>query len=122
MLKTIRKVHLYLGIIFAPLVIFLAFSGALQTFELHDPPKDSFFKAHGWIMTLAQIHKNQRTEGPPSKRHSVTLRWFFVIASTGLMVTSALGIYMAFKYSRKHALVYLSLALGIGLPILFLYL
>ena len=122
MLKTIRKAHLYLGAIFAPLVIFLAFSGALQTFELHDPPKDSFFKSHGWIMTLAQIHKNQRTEGPPSKRHSVTLRWFFVIASTGLMVTSALGIYMAFKYSKKHALVYLSLALGIGLPILFLYL
>ncbi|SRR5258708_7462461 len=122
MLKTIRKVHLYLGTIFAPLVIFLAFSGALQTFELHDPPQDSFFKSHGWIMTLAQIHKNQRTEGPPSKRHSLTLRWFFVIASTGLMVTSSLGIYMAFKYSKKHALVYLSLALGIGLPILFLYL
>jgi hypothetical protein len=29
---------------------------------------------------------------------------------------------MAFKYSKKHTLVYLSLALGIGLPILFLYL
>jgi hypothetical protein len=122
MLKTIRKAHLYLGTVFAPLMIFLAFSGALQTFELHDPPKDSFFKPHAWIMTLAQVHKNQRTEGPPSKRHSVTLRWFFVIASTGLMITSVLGIYMAFKYSKRHALVYLSLALGIGLPILFLYL
>ena len=122
MLKTIRKAHLYLGTIFAPLVIFLAFSGALQTFELHDPPKGSFFKPHGWIMTLAQIHKNQRTEGPPSQRHSTTLRWFFVIASTGLIITSFLGIYMAFKYSKKHTLVYLSLALGIGLPILFLYL
>jgi hypothetical protein len=122
MLRIIRKVHLYLGIVFAPLVIFLALSGALQTFELHDPPKDSFFKPHGWIMTLAQIHKNQRTEGPASKRHSITLRWFFVIASAGLMITSLLGIYMAFKYSKRHALVYLSLALGIGLPILFLYL
>jgi len=122
MLKTIRKAHLYLGTIFAPLVIFLAFSGALQTFELHDPPKDSAFKPHAWITTLAQVHKNQRTEGPPSKRHSVTLRWFFVIASTGLIITSFLGIYMAFKYSKKHALVYFSLALGIGLPMLFLYL
>jgi len=122
MLKTIRKAHLYLGTIFAPLVIFLAFSGALQTFELHDPPKDSAFKPHGWIMTFAQIHKNQRTEGPPSKGHSITLRWFFVIASAGLIITSFLGIYMAFKYSRKHSLVYLSLAFGIGLPILFLYL
>ena len=122
MLKTIRKAHRYLGTIFAPLVIFLAFSGALQTFELHDPPKGSFFKPHGWIMTLAQVHKNQRTEGPPSQRHSVTLRWFFVIASAGLIVTSFLGIYMAFKYSKTHTLVYLSLGLGIGLPILFLYL
>ena len=122
MLKTIRKAHLYLGTIFAPLVIFLAFSGALQTFELHDPPKGSFFKPHGWIMTLAQVHKNQRTEGPPSQRHSVTLRWFFVIASAGLIVTSFLGIYMASKYSKTHTLVYLSLGLGVGLPILFLYL
>jgi len=122
MLKTIRKAHLYLGTVFAPLLIFLALSGALQTFELHDPPKDSFFKPHGWIMTLAQIHKNQRTEGLPSKRHSVPLRWFFVIASAGLMISSLLGIYMAFKYSKKHTLVYLSLSLGIVLPILFLYL
>src|SRR5690349_8829449 len=118
MLKTIRKTHLYLGTVFAPLVIFLALSGALQTFELHDPPKDSYFKPHGWIMTLAQIHKNQRTEGPPSKRHSVTLRWFFVMAAAGLIITSFLGIYMAFKYSKNHTLVYLSLGLGIGLPIL----
>jgi len=122
MLKTIRKAHRYLGTIFAPLVIFLAFSGALQTFQLHDPPKGSFFKPHGWIMTLAQVHKNQRTEGPPSQRHSVTLRWFFVIASAGLIVTSFLGIYMASKYSKTHTLVYLSLGLGVGLPILFLYL
>src|SRR5260370_42456833 len=120
MVKRIGKGHLYRGPVSALFLIFLAFSGALQTFELHDPPKDSFFKPHGWIMTLAQVHKNQRTEGPPSQRHSVPLRWFFVIASTGLMISSLLGIYMAFKYSKKHALVYLSLALGIVLPILFL--
>jgi len=122
MMRKIRKTHLYLGTIFAPLIIFLAFSGALQTFELHDPPKDSYFGPHKWIMTLAQVHKNQRAEGPPSKRHSIPLRWFFVLASVGLIVTSILGIYMAFKYSKTHTPVYVSLALGLILPILFLYL
>jgi hypothetical protein len=121
-MRKIRKAHLYLGTAFAPLVIFLAFSGALQTFELHDPPKDSAFSPHAWISTLAQVHKNQRYEGPPSKRHSLELRWFFVIASVGLIVTSILGIYMAFKYTKSHALVYISLGLGIILPIVFLYL
>jgi len=121
-MRKIRKAHLYLGTIFAPLVIFLAFSGALQTFELHDPPKDSWFAPHAWINTLAQVHKNQRTEGPPSKRHSLPLRWFFIVASVGLIVTSILGIYMAFKYSKSHALVYVSLAIGVILPIVFLYL
>ena len=121
-MRKIRKAHLYLGTVFGPLVMFLAFSGALQTFELHDPPKGSAFAPHAWISTLAQVHKNQRTEGPPSKRHSLLLRWFFVIASIGLMITSILGIYMAFKYTKSHTPVYVSLALGVILPILFLYL
>ena len=121
-MRKIRKTHLYLGTLFAPLVIFLALSGALQTFELHDPPKGSYFAPHKWIMTLAQVHKNQRTEGPPSQRHSITLRWFFVLASVGLIVTTILGIYMAFKYTKAHLPVYVSLALGIIVPILFLYL
>ncbi len=121
-MRKIRKAHLYLGTIFAPLIIFLAFSGALQTFELHDPPRGSMFAPHAWINKLAQVHKNQRTEGPPSQRHSLPLRWFFVIASVGLIITSIIGIYMAFKYTRSHTLVYLSLAIGVILPIAFLYL
>jgi hypothetical protein len=50
------------------------------------------------------------------------LRWFFVIASVGLIVTSVLGIYMAFKYTKTRTPIYVSLALGVILPILFLYL
>jgi hypothetical protein len=121
-MRKIRKAHLYLGTMFAPLVIFLSFSGALQTFELHDPPKGSMFAPHAWISTLAQVHKNQRTEGQPSQRHSLPLRWFFVIASVGLIITSILGIYMAFKYTKTQTPVYVSLAIGVILPILFLYL
>jgi hypothetical protein len=122
MLKKIRHLHLYLGCLFAPLLIFFAFSGALQTFELHDPPPGSSFQPHAWIMTLAQVHKNQRTETTPKTKHSLPLRWFFVLTCVGLVVTTALGIYMAFRFTKKHRLVYLSLALGVGLPILFLYL
>ena len=121
-MRKIRKANLYLGTVFAPLVIFLAFSSALQTFELHDPPKGGAFAPHPWISTLAQVHENQRYEGPPSKRHSLPLRWFFVIASDGLMVTSILGIYIAFKYRKSHTPVYTSLAIGLILPIVFLYL
>ena len=44
------------------------------------------------------------------------------MASVGLIITSILGIYMAFKYTKTHMLVYISLAIGVVLPILFLYL
>jgi len=60
LLKTFRQIHLYIGIFIAPAILFFAFTGALQTFSLHEtghgranytPPK--------WIMQIAQLHKNQ---------------------------------------------------------------
>ncbi len=60
LLKVFRQIHLSIGIFIAPAVLFFSFTGALQTFSLHEsghrrenytPPK--------WIMQIAQMHKNQ---------------------------------------------------------------
>jgi uncharacterized iron-regulated membrane protein len=58
-LRTCRLIHLYLGVFTAPALLFFAFTGALQTFSLHETTKGSSYTPPAWAMTLAQIHKKQ---------------------------------------------------------------
>lgn len=55
---------MFLGTFFAPTIIFFAFSGALQTFDLHESRKNSSAQPAGWIVSLAEVHKHQRLERP----------------------------------------------------------
>jgi len=58
-LRINRLIHLYLGVFTAPALLFFAFTGALQTFSLHETTKGSSYTPPAWAMTLAQIHKKQ---------------------------------------------------------------
>jgi len=121
--QRIRQLHLYLGVLFAPLVIFFAFSGALQTFTLHESTKDGSYRAPAWIATLAEIHKDQRTVRAAGVHPSTPLRWFIVLMALGLIVTSLLGIYMAFRFHRTNrAIIWGLMALGVIVPVALLYL
>jgi len=66
-LKFLRKVHLYLGIFTTPALLFFAFTGAMQTFSLHETTPGSSYKPPAWIATLAQLHKKQTTAVPVRK-------------------------------------------------------
>jgi hypothetical protein len=66
-LKYTRLVHLYLGVFIAPALLFFAFTGALQTFSLHETTRGSSYKPPAWAVTLGQIHKKQTTIVPLRK-------------------------------------------------------
>jgi hypothetical protein len=66
-LKYIRLVHLYLGVFLAPALLFFAFTGALQTFSLHEITRGSNYKPPAWAVTLGQIHKKQTMVVPIRK-------------------------------------------------------
>jgi hypothetical protein len=72
-LRYIRLTHLYLGVFIAPALLFFAFTGALQTFSLHETTRGSSYKPPAWAVMLAQIHKKQtpvvpvRRVPPPEK-------------------------------------------------------
>src|SRR5271170_5384422 len=72
-LKYVRLTHLYLGVFISPALIFFAFTGALQTFSLHETTRGSSYKPPAWAVTLGQIHKKQtpivpvRKAPPPDK-------------------------------------------------------
>lgn len=72
-LRYTRLVHLYIGVFIAPALLFFAFTGALQTFSLHETTRGSSYKPPAWIVMLSQIHKKQtpivpvRKVPPPDK-------------------------------------------------------
>ncbi len=72
-LKYTRLTHLFIGVFIAPAILFFAFTGALQTFSLHEASRGSSYKPPAWIVTLGQIHKKQTPvlpvrRPPPSER------------------------------------------------------
>ncbi len=67
LLKYLRLIHLYIGVFISPAILFFAFTGALQTFSLHETTRGSSYKPPAWAVTLAQIHKKQTPIVPVRK-------------------------------------------------------
>ena len=67
MLKALRLTHLYLGLFIAPAVLFFAFTGALQTFSLHETTPGSSYKPAKWEVMLGNLHKKQTISLPPKR-------------------------------------------------------
>jgi hypothetical protein len=74
LLKYLRLIHLYIGVFIAPALLFFAFTGALQTFSLHETTRGSSYKPPAWAVMLGQIHKKQtpivpiRKPAPPDRQ------------------------------------------------------
>ena len=59
-----RKLHRYLGVFFTPAILFFAFTGALQTFGLHESKQRGEPPPVAWIAALASVHKDQHLPQP----------------------------------------------------------
>lgn len=150
-LKLARQWHLYLGTLFAPSIIFFAFTGSLQLFNLHESHPGDSYQAPAWIQELASIHKDQVLEkkhkAPPAaaqqkappmpdaapkpakpeaarpkdesgtSKFTLALKCFFLAMAVGLISSTLLGIYMAFKFNRSRTLVWGMLLLGTAIPL-----
>ena len=121
-MKAIRKIHLYLSVFFAPLLIFYISTGWYQTLRTQ---RNKLLGEQDTLATkLVSIHVDQIYPKPNAVgEYSTTLYKTFVIAmSICLLITIGLGIYLAFRTTRRPWPVSLSLLLGLLLPILFLWL
>jgi hypothetical protein len=67
-LRTVRAVHLYLGVFTAPMLLFFAITGGLQTFGLHESARGSSYAPPAWLATAAQFHKKQTTQMPARRQ------------------------------------------------------
>ena len=146
MLKNLRLLHRYLGLFFSPAILLFSCSGALQTFNLHQANTHTGYVPPKWVVEIAQIHKKQTTKLPREKtkppspepdtrdpvapkkasdpapaKSSFPFKCFVLLMSVGLMATTLLGIYMAFRYGGSRALASGVLAAGTLIPAALLF-
>jgi hypothetical protein len=150
LLKVLRQLHLYIGVFTAPALLFFAFTGALQTFSLHETTRGSSYQPPQWAVVLGQIHKKQTPVVAPKRppqpaeashskpqpvepphdaapqmptrtHHSLPMKIFFLIVAIGLAISSLSGIYMSYKYVRNKAIVTTLLLLGVVIPLVLVF-
>lgn len=57
--RRLRDIHLYLGMLFAPSLLFFAATGALQLFGLHEARPNRSFVPPALFQELGMVHKDQ---------------------------------------------------------------
>jgi hypothetical protein len=139
-LSTLRRWHAYIGLFIAPSVLFFAFTGAIQIFNLHE--------AHGgyhpaaWVEKLSSVHKDQvfrqphehdhpdqqpvtagAPAGPPADDDAqmsvgtLALKWFFLLVALALTVSTLIGIWLGITQLRRWLLAWILLAAGALIPL-----
>ncbi len=147
-LRTVRSLHLYFGTFIAPALLFFAFTGALQTFGLHESGRgSSSYTPPRWAVVLGQLHKKQtvivprrrpstpaatqagrtlpgdpaRAVPPGRHRHPVPLRIFFLLVCLGLTSSTITGAWLAYRHTRRPRLITGLLLLGAILPVILVF-
>ncbi len=114
-MKTLRRLHLYLGCLFAPALLFFAVTGSWQLFRLHEDTKDHSYKAPVVMHTLSAAHMNSHLPGKRASEYT-PLKTFWLLAACGLVLSTVLGVVMAFQLSRSALTPTLLLTAGILIP------
>lgn len=149
-LKSFRTLHSYFGVFTAPALLFLAFTGALQSVNLHETSRGSDYRPPAWIASLAHMHKKQSFEVPakrappkattldakvpsnvgaatrtndkpaPKPRNPWPMKLFFVLVSLNLILSTLTGIYMGWRCARRRRRYSATLAAGVVVPAMLL--
>lgn len=114
-LPRLRDLHLYLGCLFAPALIFFAVTGAWQLYRFNDSAKDGSYIAPQPVEVMSAIHTSQHLPGAKALAYT-PLHTFALLTSIGLIVTTTLGVVMAFRYGRSGRAALLCLFAGVAIP------
>lgn len=134
----LRRLHLWLGCLFAPLLIFFAITGFIQTlgwdgWATKSKPASELPAAQRLIVEMTEGHTAHRSPYVENADGQREYRPFTVVESDakrlpysafvalmvlGMVATSGLGIWMAFRFGGSRVLVSLLLLAGILAPFL----
>jgi multidrug efflux pump subunit AcrB len=120
-MKSVRRLHLYLGCFFAPLLLFYVVTGVYQTFNPHR--NKGLGEADTWISRLRSVHVDQVYPAASANSYSTkSFRVLVAVMGAALVLTVLLGIVLAFRSLRQKWLVTVSLLLGVLVPVIALWL
>lgn len=148
--RTLRDLHLYLAVFFAPSILFFALTGALQLFGLHES-KGADYRPPSVVEKLGQVHIHQRYQLKPSRpgpapaakpaesaaakaqapkaappkaeekpSSTLAIQIFFLGTALGLALASALGLWIGLTQGRLRKVSAVLAGLGTVLPIIIL--
>ncbi|MDA7618365.1 hypothetical protein OAE97_02475 [Verrucomicrobia bacterium] len=122
-MKFFRKLHLYLGCFFAPLLLFFTATGWYQTVRVHRNKTVGEAESGGWVEKMTSIHVDQVFPLETADAFDPALFQYLVVAmSIALILTVLLGVFLAFKMTRSKGWIAMVLLAGTALPIVFLWL
>jgi hypothetical protein len=113
-MQKLRNIHLYLGCMFAPMLLFFAVSGLWQSFGLQ------YYKGdESRTLALATtIHTGRGLKAnEPSTLSSPGLHWFVVAMAVGFILTTVLGVVMALRFGKSRRAAIACLLVGLLLPL-----
>jgi hypothetical protein len=127
-LLLVRRVHLYLSVFFAPLLLLFVVTGWAQTMD--------FDHSSAFLGRLSQVHTRQfypvgpattdaRGEirvpgGKEESGYTVPMKWLVAAMSVALIISILLGLVLAFSMARLRFPSLIALILGVGIPFVLL--
>jgi hypothetical protein len=148
-LKSFRLIHRYIGVFFSPTILFFAITGGLQMFGLHESARGSSYIPPNILVHLSQLHKKGTLYLPPRKiappnsakpdgakpeptkltqaspvappPNSLPMKTFFAATALALAVSTCTGLIMGWKYARRKSIVLLTLAAGVLIPAILVF-
>ncbi|MDR0533829.1 MAG: hypothetical protein LBH01_07735 [Verrucomicrobiales bacterium] len=115
-MKLLRSLHLYLGCLFAPMLLFFAVSGIWQVFRWNDHRSAEGPSILGYLSTIHTGSAFKNPNLPVQTLSSAAMHWFVVLMSVVFIFTIILGIVMACKTGRRKTAL-LCLLAGLAVPI-----
>ena len=121
-MRTVRQLHLYLSVFFAPLLVFFIATGWYQTVSTQR--NKLLAEQDTWVTKLTSVHVDQiyPTETGTGEYSTGPFKALIIAMSLCLLATILLGLYLAFRSTRRRWTVWVSLAIGLIMPVLFLWL
>src|SRR5208337_4801593 len=105
-MQRLRSIHLYLGCIFAPMLLFFAMSGIWQTLHI----------SSRFLARLSTIHTSHALKAGGGLS-SFLMMVFVVVMALSFFLTTVLGVIMAFKYGRSRRAALYCLVVGVAVPL-----
>ena len=104
-MQKLRTLHLYLGCIFAPMLLFFAISGIWQTVGFRG-------SLLGWLSALHTGARLKNGQEPTSDAFKALV----ILMAISFVVTTLLGVVMALKFGKNRKVAFYCLAAGVIIP------